>query len=189
MKAERLERAGRQKGAVLLTSLLILLVLSLLAISSMQNTALQERMVQAQREGVAAMEGAEIALREAERAIANLASPSNLSSLPGFYDPGAGPRGKELFDSALWTDNAKSVAVGIPTVDGKPLFPEAPRFIVEYVGDAQATVGSAASDINVTNYTHETGASVTKAFRIVARSTGATGESERLLEEYYRRDF
>jgi len=60
---------------------------------------------------------------------------------------------------------------------------------VEYVGDAQLTVGNESADVNMTNYTHETGASVTKAFRIVARGTGATGESQRILEEYYRRDF
>ena len=60
---------------------------------------------------------------------------------------------------------------------------------MEYVGDAQLTVGNESADVNMTNYTHETGASVTKAFRIVARGTGATGESQRILEEYYRRDF
>lgn len=189
MKADYAHLKKRQRGAVLLTSLLILLVLSLLAISSMQNTSMQERMVQAQREGYMAMEGAELALREAEQTINNLASPANLGNLPGFYESGNAPRGSALYDDNLWTDNAQSVAVSVPTVGGSALFPEAPRFIVEYVGDASVSVGNQAADVNVTNYTHETGAAVSKAFRIVARGTGATGDSERMLEEYYRRDF
>lgn len=190
MKADRVSSfMPLQRGAVLLTSLLILLVLSLLAISSMQSTTMQERMVQAQREGYMAMEGAELALREAERAIDNLASPANLGSIDGFYEPGDGPRGNALFDDSLWADDTKSIAISVPTVNEEPLFPEAPRFVVEYVGDAQVGIGGQEADVNVTNYTHETGSSVAKAFRIVARGSGATGDSERMLEEYYRRDF
>lgn len=178
----------RQAGAVLLTSLLILLVLSLLAVSSMQNSTLQERMVSAQREGFMAMEGAELALREAERAIDNLASPSGLGSLSGFYERGDAPRGKNIFLASNWS-GTNSVAVTVPTVNDKALFPEAPRYLVEYVGDAQISVGNESADVNMTNYSHETGASVAKAFRIVARGTGATGEGQRILEEYYRREF
>lgn len=77
----------------------------------------------------------------------------------------------------------------VPTVNGSALFPESPRYFVEYVGDAQLEVGNESADVNMTNYNHETGASVAKAFRIVARGTGATGESQRILEEYYRREF
>ncbi|QSP96127.1 pilus assembly protein [Marinobacter salinisoli] len=178
----------RQQGAALLTSLLILLILSLLAVSSMQNSSMQERMVSAHREGYMAMEGAELALREAERAIDALASPSGFNAIDGFYDIGDAPRGVEIFDPDEWAGN-KSVTVTVPTVGGAPLFPESPRYIVEYIGDAQLSIGGAFSDINVTNYTHETGASVAKAFRIIAKGTGATGAGQRILEEYYRRDF
>lgn len=179
---------GSQKGAVLLTSLLILLILSLLAVSSMQNSSMQERMVSAQREGYMAMEGAELALREAELAIEALASPSGFNTIDGFYEKGTAPRGSGVFTASVWT-GGNSVAVTVPTVNGDPLFPEAPRFFVEFVGDAQLEVGNESSNVNMTNYTHETGATVAKAFRIVARGTGATGEGQRILEEYYRREF
>jgi len=179
---------GFQRGAVLLTSLLILLVLSLLAVSSMQNSSMQERMVSAQREGYMAMEGAELALREAELAIENLASPSCFASIDGFYEKGTAPRGGNVFDSANWT-GSNSVPVAVPSVNDSPLFPEQPRYLVEFVGDAQVEVGNESADVNMTNYTHETGATVAKAFRIVARGTGATGASQRILEEYYRREF
>lgn len=188
MRAKYIRMRTGQRGAVLLTSLLILLILSLLAVSSMQNSSMQERMVSAQREGYMAMEGAELALREAEEAIDALASPSGFDTMDGFYDKGDAPRGSGVFAAAVWT-GANSVAVAVPTVNGDPLFPEAPRFFVEFVGDAQLEVGNESSNVNMTNYTHETGASVAKAFRIVARGTGATGDGQRVLEEYYRREF
>jgi type IV pilus assembly protein PilX len=177
-----------QAGAALLTSLLILLVLSLLAVSSMQNSNIQERMVSAQREGYMAMEGAEMALREAEIAIDALASPSGFNTIDGFYEKGTAPRGSNVFVATNWS-GTNSVAVTVPTVNGSPLFPEAPRYFVEYVGDAQLEVGNESADVNMTNYTHETGASTAKAFRIVARGTGATAEGQRIIEEYYRREF
>jgi type IV pilus assembly protein PilX len=182
------DKALRQSGAALLTSLLILLILSLLAVSSMQSSSLQERMVSAQREGYMAMEGAELALREAELAIENLASPASLSAVTGFYEKGTAPRGADVFDPSNWSAS-NTVAVTVPTVNSKPLFPEAPRYFVEFVGDAQLSVGNESADVNMTNYSHETGAAVAKAFRIVARGTGATGESQRIIEEYYRREF
>src|SRR5690606_35890413 len=58
--------AGTQRGAALFVSLMLLLVLTILAISSMQGTVLQEQMVSAQRDGQIAFEGAEHAMREAE---------------------------------------------------------------------------------------------------------------------------
>ena len=177
-----------QQGAVLLTSLLILLILSLLAVSSMQSSSMQERMVSAQREGYVAMEGAELALREAEQAIEALASPSGFNAINGFYEKGSGPRGFGVFTASVWAGN-NSIAATVPTVNGVPLFPEAPRYLVEFIGDAQLEVGNESADVNMTNYTHQVGASVVKAFRIVARGTGATGNGQRILEEYYRREF
>ncbi|WP_190294848.1 PilX N-terminal domain-containing pilus assembly protein [Marinobacter sp. R17] len=188
-KMKQISPLESQRGAVLLTSLLILLILSLLAISSMQSTTMQERMVLAQKEGYQAMEGAELALREAENAIDGLASPANIGTLEGFYDTGTAPRGDNVFASGNWSSDTNSVAVSIPTEDGNPIYSESPRYMVEYIGDAQVAVGTESSDINMSGYTHETGASTAKAFRIVARGTGATGQSERILEEYYRREF
>lgn len=188
MIAKQHRLPGLQQGAVLLTSLLILLILSLLAVSSMQTSSMQERMVSAQREGYMAMEGAELALREAELAIEGLASPSGFDTIDGFYEKGTAPRGGGVFDSSVWTGSS-SIAVAVPSVNGSDLFPEAPRYFVEFVGDAQLEVGNESADVNMTNYTHETGASVAKAFRIVARGTGATAEGQRVLEEYYRREF
>lgn len=60
-------RMQRQHGAALFVSLMILILLSLLAVSASQVTALQERMVQAYWADVRAFDGAEERLRAAER--------------------------------------------------------------------------------------------------------------------------
>jgi Tfp pilus assembly protein PilX len=57
----------RQRGAALFVSMMILILLSLLAVSASQVTALQEKMVQAYWADVRAFEGAEQRLRAAER--------------------------------------------------------------------------------------------------------------------------
>lgn len=60
-------RMQRQRGAALFVSLMILILLSLLAVSASQVTALQERMVQAYWADVRAFDGAEERLRASER--------------------------------------------------------------------------------------------------------------------------
>src|SRR5690606_36427445 len=52
-------KVQRQRGAALLVSLVLLLIMTVLAISSMQGTVLQEGMVSAQRDAQIAIEGAE----------------------------------------------------------------------------------------------------------------------------------
>lgn len=59
----------RQHGAALLVSLMILIMLSLLAISASQVTSLQEKMVQAYWSDVRAFEAAEERLRVRERTV------------------------------------------------------------------------------------------------------------------------
>jgi type IV pilus assembly protein PilX len=60
---------ARQKGAVLVVSMLLLLVVTLLALGASQSTRLQERMVGSQRNFDLAFQSAEAALRAGERMV------------------------------------------------------------------------------------------------------------------------
>lgn len=62
----RLPPACRQQGMALIVSLIFLLLLSLLAVSSVQDATLQERMVANQRDHAMAFQAAEAALIAAE---------------------------------------------------------------------------------------------------------------------------
>lgn len=59
-------RVGHQSGAVLVTALLILLVLTILGVSATGDSALEERMAGSYRDTETAREAAELALRRAE---------------------------------------------------------------------------------------------------------------------------
>jgi type IV pilus assembly protein PilX len=77
-----------QKGAALFVSLMILILLSLLAISASQVTALQEKMVQSYWADVRAFEGAEQRLRARERQIRERA---RVEECPVLEDAGTPP--------------------------------------------------------------------------------------------------
>lgn len=78
----------RQHGAALLVSLIILIMLSLLAISASQVTSLQEKMVQAYWSDVRAFEAAEERLRVRERTLRRL---SETEECPVLDDTGPVP--------------------------------------------------------------------------------------------------
>ncbi|MDH1866243.1 PilX N-terminal domain-containing pilus assembly protein [Pseudomonas chengduensis] len=70
----------RQRGATLLISLILLLIITVLAISSMREVTLEERIVGNLRDQQAAFNGAESALREGEVRLAASIGPAQTSS-------------------------------------------------------------------------------------------------------------
>lgn len=167
-----------QKGAVLLTSLLILLVLTLLALSGMQGSQLQEKMTSAVREGQTALEAAEHAVREGEEYLENqTVTLGNFGSSGGLYTRADAP---DPMDDDTWdAANNKSIAA-----DGFPgALAVKPRFFIEYIGitSSQESPG----DLQITNYDDFTGGSKPLGFRIVGWSSGRSGETRRIVEAYY----
>jgi type IV pilus assembly protein PilX len=65
----RIHARARQNGAILVTSMLLLLVLTVLGITMMKMTNMQERMASNVRDSNMALQGAEAALRFAEDSI------------------------------------------------------------------------------------------------------------------------
>lgn len=74
---------GRQTGAALVVALVLLLVITILGLSSMRGTSLQERMSANLRDRGLAFQAAEAALREAEASLADLEP----SAFPSPLDP------------------------------------------------------------------------------------------------------
>lgn len=167
----------RQRGAALILSLLLLLVLTLLAVSSMQNTVMQERMVSAEREGIVSLEIAESALRDAELYLEGINALSTLNGTGGLY--GRNDTAPDPLATATWTGDGVRQATAVNGVT--------PRYFIQHVGEASQI--EKLTDIVMENYTHETGAATTQAFRIVAWSPGTSGESRRIIETYYARNF
>lgn len=166
----------RQRGAALILSLLMLLILTLLAVSSMQGTIMQERMVSGAREGMASLEIAESGLRDAEAALENINVLSVFDGSDGLYGQDDTAPDPFTYD---WQN-------GDDVVSGTAVNGVTPKYFIQHVGDAYKP--EKLTDIVVQGYTHETGATNAQAFRVVAWSPGASGESRRLIESYYARE-
>lgn len=197
----------RQNGIALLMSLVVLLVLSLLATSSMQNSVMQERMSNASREGLIALEAAEAAMREIEDNLEKLTSLDNFGELTedkknnikninnktGWYQAGFAP---PVLDDATWADSDSSPSLKATAIDGIE-----PRYFIEYRGGVAVQPG-AASDRTVRNLNFEgTGDSAggggaagpgdseisvqAESMRIVVMAKGPSGESRTIVESYY----
>lgn len=188
----------RQKGVALLMSLVILLVLSLLATSSMQNSIMQERMSTSSREGLMALEAAEAALREVEGDLEQLTSLAGFGVNDGFHSTGDAPG---VFDEDTWTT---SDSEGATPVDGIT-----PRYFVEYRGTVNLTrareeaPGNAEGTILNLNFegkgalTAGGGAAGTagpgsadlmgqaESMRIVVMAQGPSEQSRKIIETYY----
>ncbi|WP_168203124.1 pilus assembly PilX family protein [Marinobacter fonticola] len=174
---------NRQCGAALLTSLLILLVLSLLAVASMQNVSLQEKMVSAVKDGQVALEAAEYAARQAELELENnTVTLGNFGVKTGLYLKSEAPN---VFAATTWSagEGAKSVAAsGFPTDE----LAEAPRYLIEHVG--QVITSEQIDDLAIGNYGGASAAAPPEGFRIVAWSSGRTGQTTRIVEVFYGKD-
>lgn len=160
-----------QSGVALLMSLIILLVLTLLAVSSMQGSLVQERMTSAQRDAVGSLEAAELALYAVEDNIkAGTWSHENNHSF--MHDRGDEP---PIFDAATWTGNSTD-SIDVDVGDDREA-----RVFLEYLGDINLSEGS--QSLHVENR------SVVQinahAVRIVVMGRGPSGSSRRFIESFY----
>lgn len=169
---------ARQNGAVLITSLLILLILTLLALSGMQGSLLQDKMTSAVRESQIALEASEYAVREAEEYLEDqTVTLGDFGTEDGLYTRATAP--DPMLDST-WdsSGSASREATGYPGTVA-----ENPRYFIEYIG--QTSTQEAPGDLQIQNYDDHTGGSKPLGFRIVAWSSGRNGETRRIVESYY----
>lgn len=177
-----MHRAGQQRGVALLMSLVILLVLSLLALSGMQGSIMQERMTTAQRDGMLALEVAETAMREAEATLDNMSDLSDFGSTTGFYDgTDTSVTVPSPFSTATWNKDASGDPIS--AVEGSAVNGVTPLFLFEYKGKVVVdSEGQLPRDFS--QYGSEGPAEFDYA-RILVRASGPSGSGVRLLEGFY----
>ncbi|WP_179957737.1 pilus assembly PilX family protein [Exilibacterium tricleocarpae] len=174
--SERFVVPHRQQGAVLVVSLVILLVMSVVGVSSMVSTTLQERMAGNARQKTLANSAAETALRNAEAyLVTQITSTPRLARFDGtnglYADyqfipeiinrtPATGSfKDNDFNNSENWT-NANSVAVADLSAG---VTAQNPRYFIEYMGRDKGTANKVVVDPNdptPTTYPH--------LFRVVA---------------------
>jgi len=162
----------RQQGAALVVSLVILLVMTVIGVTSMQSTTMDEKMVGNMRDLSIALQASESALREGEGTTAAIATFIGATGNSGYYDTDASI---DTFSSTTWS-NAKSIEYAGSLYTGPSLQVAAnPRYILQYRGelpvDPQTVMGT------------EYGVSASRhAIRTISRGNGLTSNTEIFLQ-------
>lgn len=168
-----------QSGAVLFTGLIILLILSLLAVSSMQGSTLEERMAANTKDEIIAFEAAEAALSAGEQLLDSgtlTLTNFKVGDSDGYYENTS----DKLWDEINWETDAVDVSFSPSNITTPP------KFIIQYLGEttdittSQDLGGESYAEANIS-----TTAQVVQLFRIVARGTGTSDNSVVFLQTVY----
>ncbi|MCK4494530.1 MAG: hypothetical protein KAU26_10770 [Methylococcales bacterium] len=165
----------QQSGVVLVISLIMLLLLTLIAISGSQMTGLEEKMASNSRDQNLAFQAAESALRAAEKEIEALISVTELNTK---FNGSKKWLLKEnvVMPSLLamtWNNNdSHQFQSGIAEINTQP------RYFIKHVG---RDVGD---KVNLSHY-GDSGSMEVNYFVITARGTGAQDSSKSYLRMHY----
>ena len=173
----RLVSPRRQNGAVLAVCLLMLLVLTLIGVSSMQGTFMEEKMAGNTTDRNLAFQTSESAVREAELFVENLVSLGNFDGTDGLY--GVNNDAPDYKTAQTWTDPNKHVAA-----DSSYGAYAAPKYNIKQYTTVTGTEGA----MNMSGYGDNKGTGDVTIFKITARGTGGNADSaEVILRSNYGR--
>jgi len=166
-----------QQGSVLIISLVIMLVLTILGVSGMKTSLLEEKMAGNLRDSQLAFQAAEATLKQAEQYIdQNIVSISRFDNdgSDGLYDKSI----ERPWETISW-DSTNSIEY--TNFDTSYSITTPPRFIVQHLVSQANNV----DDLNLDNYGQGTGAGRVEMFLITARATGSSGNSVVMLQSTY----
>jgi type IV pilus assembly protein PilX len=172
----------RERGVALFISLVVLLIITIIGVSAVQTTTLEERMAANARDHDIAFQAAESALMSAEGFVETLQPadvPSFGGNTDGKYLP-AGAGNQPRWETVDWTGDAT-----IPEADDViPGVSDQPKYIVEYL----TQLAPDEDELNLSNIGGTSGAP-TDIFRITARGAGGSTRAQVLLQVTYGKIF
>lgn len=177
--ARILNPRSRQRGAVLIVSLIVLLVVTMIAVSSMRGTVLEEKMAGNTRDRNVAFQTAESAIREAETFIEGVVSLGNFAGAGGLF--GETDPMPDYRDPNTWVDATRHV-MSAQTYGSY----NAPQFFIKHRTTVTGTEGA----MNMSGYGDNKGTGDVSVFVITGRATGGGADSaEVILRSQYGRIF
>ncbi|MFK7814874.1 MAG: PilX N-terminal domain-containing pilus assembly protein [Gammaproteobacteria bacterium] len=166
---------SNQNGAVLFVGLMMLLIMSLIAVTGMQGATLEERMAGNARDSLVALQTAEAALQAGEAFLDN-----NVINLPDFDTDGTDGLynnvNDELWKSLSWdaTDSRNYAGFNPGNVNTPP------RYVIQHISATQA-----APNLLVENYGEGQASQTIQLFRVTARGTGGRDNTEVIVQSIY----
>lgn len=180
--------AFAQRGAVLITGLIFLVVLTLLGTAALQGTVLEEKMAGNLRDETLAFQAAEAALRSGERFLEQVTLPE-FNGENGLYyfacslasnsveedqDLGTCLSMPDLHTEMDWDASGRAIDVIVDSVTSQP------RYVIEQLASV-SLMGDGGS-------AQQSGSSLNaRVFRVIARGVGGTEVATALLQSTYQR--
>ena len=165
--------ARQQRGVVLFMSLIMLMVMTLIGVTGMQNSSMEEKMVANVRDSDLSFQAAEAALREAETSLQVAVLKEFDGSNTGLYQPTT--RGTDQ----LWDLDSTWSAGGSLAYSGTLAYVSAPpRYIIEELPPVPDPKGSVAADEPLPE---------TRIYRVTARGEGGTDKAVTILQAAFKR--
>ncbi len=161
----------KQQGVILAIGLIILLLMTLIGISGMQSTTLQEKMTGNFKDRNLAFQSSEAALRDAEQYLRTTLTIPPFNSTNGLYQPGS--NGVDVWTTVDWSDASGSVQYSstIPDVSSQP------RYIIEELPAVSDPKGSLEAGVTLP----------ARFFRSTSRAVGGTDTAVVILQSVYKR--
>ena len=163
----------RQSGVALITGLIFLVMLTLIAITAMQSTTLEERMAGNARSRDLTFQGAEAAIRAAEVVLSGASLPNFNGSQPGYYLELTKGASADYWKTHGW--DTQSVPYGGSALTGV----KEARFVIEALPANQSSGG----DDSLVAKPLSGG----EIFRITARGISTDGTASVILQTTFRR--
>jgi len=172
----------RQRGAVLIVGLVMLLLLTMIGLASIRGSDLQERMAGNMRDRNLAFQSAEAALREGEDLLDLALLPSFSGSVIGYW-PDLNKVGAIRPRPSAWTSQqweANSVELPANTIG---FVAEQPRYTIEKV----IVTGSVANQGGAVDHESQDKMSDAEYYRVTGRGVGGTIDAEVILQSTFVR--
>lgn len=185
-KINRFTTWNNQQGAVLIVGLIMLLLMTIVGLSAVKGSNLQEMMAGNLRDRNLAFQAAEAGLRVGEDAVNGINPPDTSGAVKGqVAEMLNGSNGSYWHVSHKWVDkdvitNSDSVAT---TVD-LSVTKEAPRFVVEKLNVIEV-MGQDGGSVNYDDLLKEQELSI---YRITSRGVGLSSNTVVYLQSIYRRE-
>ena len=177
---------SRQRGAALIVSLVLLVILTLMGIATIRTSTMQERMAGNERDRNLAFQAAEAALREGERLLQNAVVPSFPDTANGLYLPADDAElpvridlDRDGTDDILagdwhshWTSSGRTYPGSLPELS------TAPRYVLEVLPSVAAPGVSLLAGKPLPDQ---------ELYRVTARGTGGSTSAVVVLQSIYLR--
>ena len=168
---------------MLFVGLMMLLIMSLIAVTSMQGSALEERMAGNSRDSLVALQAAEAALSAGETLLntgaLNLID-FDTDGSDGLYDN----TDPELWQNINWAaSDSRMYSVGDGYTKPANVTTE-PRYVIQHISETQV-----APQLLIQGYGEGEADKTVQLFRVTARGTGGSNNTEVVLQSIYGADW